>query len=249
MKHYLQTLMVVVLLGLAASCFAQVQLTINGPPEVLAGNAALFSVSGTNTPGVEWRILPKEAAPYFTSWANFKSLDANNRPLVDHRAFFACTIPGTYHIIAAAADNNGGVALVVHTFVNKGSKPEPGPDPQPDPDPDPNPPPPPGKRFVLVVQEVETPSPARAQTIVGLRRYVNQKDHAWRILDQHTVDTKDKTPAWMVPYIDQATKAGLKVPLLFVGVCDADGNVSQIQASALPATAEAAIQFVQRHGG
>lgn len=209
------------------------EMRIVGPGEVLAGDLVVLNAKVPENAGLDWAISPPEAAARFY-------VDSNKRTSV-----FASRAKGVY-IFALAVAVDGEAKCLVHILHN-GVGPGPEPDPEPEPDPIP---PVPGKRFVLVVSETGERSGALAATLMGLRGYLQDKDHEFRFVDPDFEDRGGKTPVWYEAYSEYIEKAEIKGPALVIGVLSKDGKtVDQIFARALPKTAAAAIEAVKAKGG
>ena len=120
----------------------------------------------------------------------------------------------------------------------------------PEPEPDPIPPPTPGKRFVLIVSESGDRTPDEASTLMGLRVYLQEQKHDWRIEDPNLVDKSGKVPAWFAAYLAQIQKANVPLPALVVGVpSDKGGETAIVSITPMPDSADKAIAAVKAAGG
>jgi len=207
---------------------AEPKAVILGPSRSLPGDLVVLKTDGTVGSGHAWSVDGPEGVD-----ARWFAVDGGKNVV------FAARKAGRYVFFLAVAelvDGKPAVAMAKHVLHNA----EEGPDPNPQPDPDPQPTP--GKRLVLVIRESRTQTVQQAKVIEALRVYATAKRHAWRVHDP------DQAGPWLEGYKTAVVRAGLAAPVLVVD-SDSSAGGGREWVDPLPATAEAAVALVQKHGG
>lgn len=113
--------------------------------------------------------------------------------------------------------------------------------------PDPLPPPPPGQRLIMVVEEKDHRTVNQAFIYQRLKEYSGAKSHTWRLLDDDTVDEAGRPIERLQRYLEWLQQDGVQLPALIVAV-KVNGE-EKAWATTVPDTYDAAVKFVQEHGG
>ena len=131
---------------------------IAGPERSLAGDLVVLKINGSVGEDRSWAVDGPG------------DVDSHYFVVNDKEALvFASRTPGRYLFVLAIGEA-GKVSQYKHVLQN--GEEGPGPDPIP-----------PGKRWVLILGETKTFTPAQAQTIQGLRRYATAKGHVLSVAD------------------------------------------------------------------
>jgi hypothetical protein len=185
---------------------------------------------------VYWAVPGKNSVPLdVRGELVFSPSGASMQPLVRVQ----CKTPGEHRLLVDW--NYGQDQLVEHRLMVGGEVLPPVPPPVP--------PVPPGERKIVVVIESKTQTPEAVATIYGLRQYLDQKEHEYRIADPDLKDASKAPAPWLQPYLVEIRRRQADLPVLIVDLPPIGGVDSSDAVESLPATAAAAVAVVQKHGG
>lgn len=98
----------------------------------------------------------------------------------------------------------------------------------------------------MVIHESSQRTPAQAATMAGLRKWLEQKKCHYLIVDKDLIGRDLATAQWLAPYLLEASKRNVKLPVLTVSVPSSPtSNGAYLVVAELPGRSEEAIAIVE----
>jgi hypothetical protein len=181
---------------------------------LFAASVSEAQVTVTQQPGA---LVSARQSVAPAAWACYPTPAAIIQPKgVEWKAF---VLPGTYSVLAVAADGTIAGRTVVVSGVGPG--PQPKPDPNPNPDPQPDPTPVPGPISAAIVTDPANPAAGTSQQVAArvspeATRYMAQQGYRFRQFVGAPLDAKGAPAASEAFFVQQAAKLG-EYPAIVIG--------------------------------